>query len=604
MKTVSEKKATSQTDVGDLTSDLDRQHKYVEQLQKRGERGFALVAADAFVRGMRDSGYKTTATAIDEFIDNAIQAQATRIDVVYTTDKQDGKQVISNIAVVDDGHGMEEEMVRAAVLWGGTHRENDRSGFGRYGFGLPSAAVSITKRFEVYSRITGSQWHRVRVDLDAVCAGKLTNKDGLVIAPKAEAAELPPFVEEYLGKRKLEHGSVILLVEPDRLTAGFRNAASFHNRLMEHVGLMYRGSLRQCSLYVNGKKIEPVDPLFLDSGARFYDVENGILAEGMEALQFDVDTYGGDNGRVRLRFSYMPPGFQRGPGRELNQRFSVMKDNNAYFILTRAGRQIDLLTRSQFSDDDYNFPIQVYDRNWAIEMDFDPILDEEFGITVNKQQVTISDRMWQILEAKGVHLIARSLNRRYTKEARDQKAKADKGEEKTSESIMVEAEKFESKPVVVSPEKEEAARQKIENAAEEKAKLTNRSKEEHIKEIINEVSARRYEVHFESLEGAPFYRAELYGPQVRLFINTRHRFYTDLYEALPARAKAALELLLFILGRCEIEASGDREIFYRKERGLWSERLDVRFALLDRRDSILDAGAANQEESQRTPVLN
>ena len=44
---------------------------------------------------------------------------------------------------------MEPDMIRAAVLWGGTHRPNDRRGFGRYGFGLPSAAVSVTRRYHV-----------------------------------------------------------------------------------------------------------------------------------------------------------------------------------------------------------------------------------------------------------------------------------------------------------------------------------------------------------------------------------------------------------------------------------------------------------------------
>ena len=35
-----------------LETDLDMQHKYVERLKKGGERSFALIAADAFVRGM------------------------------------------------------------------------------------------------------------------------------------------------------------------------------------------------------------------------------------------------------------------------------------------------------------------------------------------------------------------------------------------------------------------------------------------------------------------------------------------------------------------------------------------------------------------------
>src|SRR5436190_21556369 len=76
----------------DLTSDLEAQHVYVEKLRKSGERGFQLIATSAFVEGMRDSGYRSTATAIDEFVDNAIQAQATRLDIAYEVVKPDGGQ--------------------------------------------------------------------------------------------------------------------------------------------------------------------------------------------------------------------------------------------------------------------------------------------------------------------------------------------------------------------------------------------------------------------------------------------------------------------------------------------------------------------------------
>src|SRR5258706_437979 len=182
-----------------LTTDLESQHAYVEQISREGERGYALIAANTFVQGMRDSGYKSTATAIDEFGDNSYQSGANRVDVVYST--TDKGQSIDAIAVIDDGHGMEPGMIRAAVLWGGTHRFNDRSGFGRYGFGLPSAAVSITQEYEVYSKIEGGDWHKVRVDLLEIAEGKLTAKSGLILAPEPEQTTLPKFIVEALGQR-------------------------------------------------------------------------------------------------------------------------------------------------------------------------------------------------------------------------------------------------------------------------------------------------------------------------------------------------------------------------------------------------------------------
>ena len=37
---------------------------------------------------------------------------------------------IEALSVIDDGHGMIPEMIRFAVMWGGTHRENDREATG------------------------------------------------------------------------------------------------------------------------------------------------------------------------------------------------------------------------------------------------------------------------------------------------------------------------------------------------------------------------------------------------------------------------------------------------------------------------------------------
>lgn len=55
---------------------------------------------DAFVRGMRDIGYKSTAFAVAELADNAIQAGATKTDVVFGFES--GAKP-SLVAIVDNG---------------------------------------------------------------------------------------------------------------------------------------------------------------------------------------------------------------------------------------------------------------------------------------------------------------------------------------------------------------------------------------------------------------------------------------------------------------------------------------------------------------------
>lgn len=52
---------------------VDRQKAYVTALEKSNFK-FGLTVGTAFVRGIRDIGYKHSGTALDELIDNAYEA--------------------------------------------------------------------------------------------------------------------------------------------------------------------------------------------------------------------------------------------------------------------------------------------------------------------------------------------------------------------------------------------------------------------------------------------------------------------------------------------------------------------------------------------------
>src|SRR3954453_7020325 len=89
---------------------LRAQRELIEKLEA-DDFGWDLMVGDAFVRGMRDIGYKSTAFAVAELVDNAIQASASQVDIVFGFDK--GAKP-TKLAVVDNGHGMEPKMVRAS----------------------------------------------------------------------------------------------------------------------------------------------------------------------------------------------------------------------------------------------------------------------------------------------------------------------------------------------------------------------------------------------------------------------------------------------------------------------------------------------------------
>jgi hypothetical protein len=92
---------------------LDAQRAYAKNA---GRSKFGLMVPEAFVRGIRDLGYRSNGDAIAEFIDNSLQAYADRIDVSFGYAQTSAKKPVQ-LAVIDNGHGMEPTMIRMAVMW-------------------------------------------------------------------------------------------------------------------------------------------------------------------------------------------------------------------------------------------------------------------------------------------------------------------------------------------------------------------------------------------------------------------------------------------------------------------------------------------------------
>ena len=89
--------------------------------------GYPLVAIRSFIEATRDSGYKSTSSAIAELVDNAFEAEATVVDVVIAEDEHGEKTV----SVTDNGTGMPPSTMQLALQFGGSTRFNSRRGAGR-----------------------------------------------------------------------------------------------------------------------------------------------------------------------------------------------------------------------------------------------------------------------------------------------------------------------------------------------------------------------------------------------------------------------------------------------------------------------------------------
>ncbi len=213
---------------------LEAQKTYAEESGLRSKLG--LMVPESFVRGIRDLGYRSNGDAVAELIDNALQAHADRIDVVFGYEGSGSTKKPLQMAIVDNGHGMKPAMLRMAVMWGGTHRENDRGGLGRYGYGLPCSSVSLGRRFTVISQVEGGNLTAIELDLDDITAGKYTDADGDILVPPPRSTRLPPFVAEHIAfayPSGWSSGTVILIEKLDRLqwttTQGMRDRGGSAN---------------------------------------------------------------------------------------------------------------------------------------------------------------------------------------------------------------------------------------------------------------------------------------------------------------------------------------------------------------------------------------
>lgn len=522
---------------------------------------YTLAVGAAFVRGMREVGYRNTATALCELVDNAEQAEATQVHIIFGYDK--GSKKPSRLAIIDDGHGMSPTMLRAAVLWGGTHREDDRAGFGRFGYGLPSSCVSQGRAFNVYSKRKQQSWFKVGVDLDDIANGLFTTEAGHIVVPPPERAELPDFVEAYLESRgdwgRLRQGTVIVIEKLDRIDR--KTTSALHDLLVTHFGVTYHKIIGRCRIFVDGKSVDPVDPLFLTPGHRFYDLDED-RAQSFEPLDIAIKPSGErPGGHIRIRFAYLPYTFQSidksRKGRSsanLNGRFHVMRDYNG-MIICRNGRVIECKSSTPWTR------FQNNDRHVRVELDFDAALDDEFRINTSKQRVDLSERIWDILRQNGLERMITVLRREYAADKVNVQASHDEDLDVAtmSERILEQVRRKETHVV-------EGMERGIRSAPPSSDRAQGRL----------ELQDELYKLGQRSNPGGGLFDIETIAGKRVLWLNTEHSWFKTLYarDETSFHTRRALELMLFTLGNRLIDTrdpEARRILFY--EIGEWSKSL-------------------------------
>ncbi len=233
--------------------------------------------ASSLIEGHRDFGYSLE-TALADIVDNSITAGASEIRLTAITSSD-----LPYIAIVDNGFGMTESELIEAMKLGArnpTHKRV-RKDLGRFGLGLKSASFSQCRQLTVISRkensITCARWDldlvAIRNDWSLTVIGNPDKLPQYSLLPVHGTAVIWEKLDRLLGDKSLQQAKSIEHANAELVKAEHHLCQVFH-RFLE-------GSKPKVSLYLNERKLKPLDPLCGDHPATQKDPEEIIpLSKG------------------------------------------------------------------------------------------------------------------------------------------------------------------------------------------------------------------------------------------------------------------------------------------------------------------------------------
>lgn len=352
----------------------------------------SIVALDRFILSTRDSGYKSTSSAVSELVDNSIQASSTEIRIVIIGGDQDDAPNGLQVMISDNGSGMDRKTLTQSLRFGGSSRYNDRAGLGRFGMGLPNASLGQARRVTVYA------WQKgicitSYLDVDEIASGKLT-----AVPPPHRVKQTDQGFEQINS----DHGCCVVWDNCDRLDN--KRISTLYRKLQHGLGKTFRHYLDQgIHISINGKPICARDPLFLMAKAVH---AGGRQFQDTWQCELYVDPNDRDSatGLVSVTFSELPVDAWHSLTNEKKRELGIA--NGAGVSIVRGNREVDFGWFFMGVKRREN-----YDDWWRCEVRFDPALDEAFGITHTKQQIRPKDYLVDALTSY-IETTAKALNNR------------------------------------------------------------------------------------------------------------------------------------------------------------------------------------------------
>jgi len=456
-----------------------------------------IVRLDRFIQATRDSGYKGTSNAIAELVDNALEAEATRITITLD-DAGSTKAHPIRIAVADNGTGMAPDIMAEALRFGGSSRFDRRGGLGRYGMGLPNASLSQAQRVDVYSWHDDQTPQWTYLDLDAIATGTVKS------IPRPKAQQLPTWPTHAASPS----GTIVIWDRCDRLDN--RRISTITKKLAVSLGRIFRYFLwKGITIELNGVAVSAIDPLFLSKQSVTTGAEPFQTPWTCEVVA-DPSAATPHVGTVTVTFSELPvQDWHHLSNQDKRQRGVA---DGAGMSIIRANREIDygwFFTGSKRREN--------YDDWWRCEIRFDPVLDEAFGVTHTKQQIRPKPHLKEALQGH-IEPIIRALNNRVRKMyQRVAVGKASLGIEKKAAQV--------DNTLVPLPKRQDKSHTDLLNVLARQDAVLSAI-------LTNSTNGTQYRLVEEETTDHVFFQPAIRENVVAAVINPHHPFYKKLYRPL------------------------------------------------------------------------
>lgn len=348
----------------------------------------------------RNSGFKNTAYAVAELIDNSIQSgfrqkqKNCEVSLIIVEEKQiigeRNYDRISEIHVFDEAEGMDEETLGKALSKGQSENKNDQ-GFGkmgRYGFGLYMSSISQCRKTEIHT------WQKNNIlkswlDIDEI----IESSEDIEYVPVKKLKDLPDEITQIIPKKISQNGTIVSWKNLD--FTKWKTADGLFNNVENEIGRMYRYFINNDSVKIkfkyfkksggNFKLIEeqavrPNDPLYLMKNTtcpKPWDKKPGFVEAEEDKVSVNIN---GKKREIILKFGIAKEefrGIEEAGGSKPHGKHAL-KNNGVSFI--RSGRELEL-------NKSWNNPSDSRWRwvNAEVHFDGDEDMDNFLKVPTNKQ---------------------------------------------------------------------------------------------------------------------------------------------------------------------------------------------------------------------------